>query len=86
MENPSKHVRILQLRGRESPGLIADSTKRAGVGQLYIRPPKGNSVPHEIANLAGLNGTGFKLTAHTHLPQLQKIGRPALAWRIALIT
>ncbi|MGA2137485.1 MAG: hypothetical protein ABSH14_01340 [Verrucomicrobiia bacterium] len=86
MENPSKHVGILQHRGCESLGLIADSPKRAGAGRLYIRPLEGNSVPHETGDVACLNGTAIKLNAHTHLLRLQNIGRPRFAWWIALLT
>jgi hypothetical protein len=86
MKNPSKHVGVLQHHGRESPGLVADSLKRAGTGQHYIRPFEGNSVPYEIGNGDTPNGVANKLNAHTHLQQLQKIGRPGFARWVALFT
>jgi hypothetical protein len=34
----------------------------------------------------GLNGAAIKLNAHTHLPQLQKIGQRVFSRWVALLT
>ena len=79
MENPSKHIGILQHYGCEACGPIADALERAGTCQHSIRSLEGNSVPYEIGS------TIINLDAHTHLPQLQKIGRPVFARWAALL-
>ncbi len=54
MGNPPKHVSILQHHECETPGLIADALQHPGVGQRCIRAFKGDSVPQEMGDAAGL--------------------------------
>jgi GMP synthase (glutamine-hydrolysing) len=54
MGNPPKHVSILQHHECETPGLIADALQHAGIGQRYIHAYKGDSVPQQMGDTAGL--------------------------------
>jgi len=64
MENPPKHVSILQHHEHETPGLIADALQHAAVRQRYIRAFKGDLVPHEMGDAAGLVIIGGPQSVH----------------------
>ena len=54
MENPQKHVYVLQHHECETLGIIADALKHAAITPKYVRSFEGQAVPKEMGNSVGL--------------------------------
>ncbi len=54
MENPPKHVLVLQHHRCENLGTIDDALQRARIEPRYIRSADGQPVPKELGDAAGL--------------------------------